>query len=62
MATTAAPKTSPHSAKPRLEVRSIALATIDTGSRSDSEPVSHLTILVVEIPGAAGVSKRSPHS
>ena len=37
--TTAAPKTSPRSAKPRLEVRSIALAT-DTGSRSDSEPVS----------------------
>jgi hypothetical protein len=54
MATTAAPKTSPHSAKPRLEVRSIALATIDTGSRSDSEPVSHLTILVVESRGAAG--------
>ena len=53
MATTAAPKTSPHSAKPRLEVRSIALATIDTGSRSDSKPVSHLTILVVEIPGGS---------
>jgi hypothetical protein len=53
MATTAAPKTSPRSAKPRLEVRSIALAT-DTGSRSVSEPVSQLTILVVEIPGAAG--------
>ena len=53
MATTAAQKTSPHSAKPRLEVRSIALATIDTGSRSDSEPVSHLTILVIEIPGGS---------